>query len=485
MTDNDVHYEVTHYIDGRFVAGTKPFAVVYPATGAQIGTVPEGAESEIDEAVQAARRAFPEWSGLKPSERRTILHRWADAIEEDGEQLARLETFDVGRTITDNRGGYIARTAANLRFFADFAVNVPSEAYPMENGYINYVLRHPLGVAGLITPWNVPLLLETWKIGPALAFGNTVVLKPAESTPLGAWHLARLADAAGVPPGVFNVVHGFGPASAGEFLTKHPDVNMLSFTGETTTGQAIMATAAATLKRLSFELGGKGANIIFADTDIEQAVDISMRAAFFNQGEFCLASPRIFVERPLYDQFVAAFVAKAESLRVGDPFDERTQMGSLITAEHLERVLSFVEGAVQDGARIATGGKRLTLDGPLAGGSFMAPTVILDAGPDDAICQKEVFGPVVTVTPFDDEAEVIRWANSTPYGLSSVIQTKDIRRAHRTAAALHVGTVWVNDFFVRDLRVPFGGMKSSGIGREGGHYSMDVFTEPVNICIAV
>ena len=479
------HFEVQHFIDGQFVDGGPRFPIIYPATGEEIGTAPAGGQAEIDAAVAAARRAFGVWGKMKPSERRQVLHRFADAIIAHGDELARLETLDVGRPIRDNGRPYIERAAANIRFFADFAAMLPSEAYPMENGYINYVLRHPVGVAGLITPWNVPLLLETWKIGPALAFGNTVVLKPAEWTPLAAWKLAQLAQEAGLPPGVFNVVHGYGPDSAGEFLTRHPGVNLISFTGETVTGQIIMANAAATLKRLSFELGGKGANIVFADAEFERAVEVSIRAAFFNQGEFCLAGPRVFVERSLYDRFLAAFVERARAIRVGDPMDPDTQMGALINHEHLDRVMGFVERAVQRGARVVTGGKRLVLPAPLDGGSFMEPTVIVDVGPEDEICQREVFGPVVTVTPFDDEAEVIEWANGTQYGLSAVVQTSNVRRAHRVAAQLQVGTVWVNDFFVRDLRVPFGGMKHSGIGREGGHYSLEVFTEAANICIAV
>ena len=478
-------FEIKHFINGEFVDGGNRFPVIYPATGEQIGTAPAGGEAEIDAAVTAARQAFATWGRMKPSERRRILHRFADAILAAGEELGRLETLDVGRPIRDNGRVYIERAAANIRFFADFAAMLPSEAYPMENGYINYVLRHPVGVAGLITPWNVPLLLETWKIGPALAFGNTVVLKPAEWTPLGAWKLSQLAHEAGLPPGVFNVVHGFGPGSAGELLTRHPGVNMISFTGETTTGQVIMANAAPTLKRLSFELGGKGANIIFADVDLERAVEVSVRAGFFNQGEFCLAGPRVFVERSLYDRFLEAYVARVRAIRVGDPMDPETQMGALINHEHLDRVMGFVERAVQQGAEIVTGGSRLELSGALRGGSFMEPTVMVGVEPQQEICQREVFGPVVTVVPFDDEAEVIEWANGTPYGLSAVVQTKDVHRAHRVAAQLQVGTVWVNDFFVRDLRVPFGGMKYSGIGREGGHYSLEVFTEATNVCIAV
>lgn len=480
-----MNFEVQHFINGEFVDGGERFPIIYPATGEQIGTAPEGKAAEIDAAVAAAKEAFKIWSRMKPSERQRILHAFADAIEENGDELARLQTLDVGRPLRDNGPHYIARAAANIRFFADFAALSPSEAYPMENGYINYVLRHPVGIAGLITPWNVPLMLETWKLGPAIAFGNTVVLKPAEWTPLGAWKLAQLAQQAGLPPGVFNVVHGFGPASAGEYLTTHPDVNLISFTGETTTGQTIMKNAASSLKRLSFELGGKGANIVFDDVDIVQAADIAAKSGFFNQGEFCLAGPRVFVQRPIFDQFLDAFVKRVQSIKVGDPMHPDTDMGALIIEEHLERVLAFVRDAEADGGHIVTGGKRLTMPAPFDKGFFMEPTIIADVGPQDAICQLEVFGPVVTVVPFDDEEEVINWANDTRYGLSSVVQTTNLSRAHRVAAALEVGTVWINDFFVRDLRVPFGGMKYSGIGREGGRYSQDVFTEAKTICVGV
>lgn len=485
MSQNVERYDVKHYIDGQWVDSAERFPVYFPGTGQEIGSAPEGGKEEVARAVEAARRAFDKWSRTKPSERRVILNRFADAILKHADELARLETLDVGRPIKENSRGYIERAAANISFFADFASMLGSESYPMENGYINYVLRHPIGVAGLITPWNVPLLLSTWKIGPALAYGNTVVLKPAEWTPLNAAKLAELAEEAGLPPGVLNVVHGHGPDSAGEFLTRHPDVNIISFTGETTTGQIIMANAAPGLKRLSFELGGKGANIVFADAEFERALDVSRRAAFFNQGEFCLAGSRIFVEEPLFDRFVEAFVERARGIKVGDPRDPETDMGALIDPSHLERVLGFVEGARADGNEVLTGGEKLNLPGPLAGGNYMAPTVILARRHTDRICQDEVFGPVVTVTPFRTEEEVIAWANDTRYGLSAVVQTTNARRAHRVAASVMAGTVWVNDFFVRDLRVPFGGMKHSGIGREGGIYSLEVFTEAQNICVAV
>lgn len=354
----------------------------------------------------------------------------------------------------------------------------------MANGYINYVLRSPVGVAGLITPWNVPLMLETWKIGPALAFGNTVVLKPAELTPLGAWRLAQIAHEAGLPRGVFNVVHGFGPDSAGAYLTEHPDVDLISFTGESTTGRAIMAAAARSLKRVSFELGGKGANIIFADADLDRAVQVSLRASFHNQGQICVAGSRLLVQRPVFDEFLAKFAAAARALRPGDPMDPETTLGALIAPEHLERVAGYIESARQSGATLLTGGDRPELPAPFNQGNFLNPTIIAEVKPEDRVCQEEIFGPVVTVLPFDSEDEAVAIANGVPYGLSAVVQTRDVGRAVRVSAALEAGTVWVNDFFVRDLRAPFGGMKKSGIGREGGVHSLEFLTEAKTVCLS-
>lgn len=477
-------FAVNHYINGEFVDGGERFAVRYPATDEVVGSAPAGGPDVVDRAVQAARSAFATWGRATASERRRVLKAFAQAIRDHADELAELETWDVGRPIRENRAGYVMRVAANIDFFADFAAVQGSEAYPMESGYINYVLRSPVGVAGLITPWNVPMMLATWKLGPALAFGNTVVLKPAELTPLGAWRLAQIAHEAGLPPGVFNVVHGFGPDSAGAFLTVHPDVQLISFTGETTTGKAIMAAAAQSLKRLSFELGGKGANIICADADLDRAVEISLRASFFNQGEFCLAGSRLLVQRPLYERFLDRFVAAARELQPGDPMDPQSRLGALISPEHLERVTGYVRLAQQAGSTVLTGGDRPELPPPFDSGNFLNATVIAGVRPEDRVCQEEIFGPVVTVMPFDGDEEALAVANGVPYGLSAVVQTRDVGRALRLAEALQVGTVWVNDFFVRDLRVPFGGMKQSGIGREGGIHSLEFFTEAKTVCLS-
>ncbi|WP_322820488.1 aldehyde dehydrogenase [Chloroflexus sp.] len=477
-------FHVSHYIDGQFVEGGSRFDILYPATNQVIGSAPEAGADEVDAAVAAASRAFRQWSRLPAAERRLILKRFAQLIRDHEAELAAIETWDVGRPISENRSGYIPRIAANIEFFADFAVTHGSESYPMDNGYINYVLRQPVGVAALIAPWNIPLLQATWKMGPALAFGNTVVLKPAELTPIGTWRLAQLAQAAGVPAGVINVIHGFGPDSAGELLTRHPDVKLISFTGETTTGKIIMAAAAPTLKRVSFELGGKGANIIFADADLDRAVAISLRSSFFNQGEFCLAGPRLLVQRPIYEEFLTHFQKVTSQLQVGDPFDPQTRVGALISREHYERVTSFIDLARADGARILTGGTEPVLPEPFAQGNFLKPTIITDVRPHDQVCQDEIFGPVVTVVPFDEEEEAIAIANGVSYGLSAVVQTRDVGRAVRMGSALEAGTIWINDFFVRDLRVPFGGMKQSGIGREGGHYSLEFYTEAKTICLS-
>ena len=350
----------------------------------------------------------------------------------------------------------------------------------MDDTALNYALRRPVGVVGLINPWNLPLLLLTWKLAPALAAGNTVVMKPAELTPMTATVLCEIIRDAGMPDGVVNLVHGFGPDSAGSALVEHPDVNAISFTGETVTGKIIMASAAKTLKRLSFELGGKNPNIIFADADLDEVIETTMKSSFVNQGEVCLCGSRIYVERPAYDKFMEKFVAKTKEMTVGDPFDPNTKVGALISAEHFDRVSGYLKLAVEEGGTIVTGGKRPE---HLKKGYYLEPTIITGLDRHCRVVKEEIFGPVVTVIPFDTEEEVLEQANDTHYGLSATIWTNDLRRAHRVAAEIEAGIVWVNTWFLRDLRTPFGGMKQSGIGREGGVHSWEFYTELKNVCI--
>lgn len=465
--------ELHHVIDGvsvDSVAGER-FESVDPTTRAVWATVPRGRIEDAGLAVSAARRAFDEgpWPRLSPAERGRLLHRLADLIEDHGDELAMIETTDMGKPITQARTKDIPRSAHNFRFFADYAAMAEDESFPVSTPHHIYSRYEPVGVAAAISPWNFPLMLATWKVAPALAFGNTVVLKPAEQTPGTCTRLAELAVEAGFPPGVLNVVHGFGPGEAGEALTTHPDVDLVTFTGESNTGRAIMKACSPTLKRVSFEMGGKGANLVFADCDLDKAVDWSIQAIFTNAGQVCLAGSRLYIERPIFDEFLARFVDKAEAMRLGDPKEASTEIGPLASEEHWQKVAGYLDIAEQEGAKLLTGGA--------ADGWWIRPSVLTDVSQDMRVCREEIFGPVVVVQPFDGEDEGIRLANDTPYGLNAMLFTENVRRAHRVAAALKAGTVWVNCFFIRDLRSPFGGYKASGIGREGGKYSREFFTE--------
>ena len=453
-----------------------------PAEGKVYSLIPDSDAIDVSGAVMAAKKAFPEWSSMSSEKRSTILLRIADLIDRDFEKLSLAESVDNGKPLKQARALDIPRAAANIRFYATAAIHFASEAHITDVEAINYTTRTPIGVAGCISPWNLPLYLFTWKIAPALASGCTVVAKPSELTPMTAFLFSELCQEAGLPKGVLNVVHGLGP-KAGQAIIEHPDVTAISFTGGTVTGKKIAATAAPMLKKLSLELGGKNPNIIFADCDFEQALNTTINSSFSNQGEICLCGSRIFVERPLYDRFVDEFVKRTLALIVGDPLQDSTRLGSLVSEDHMNKVLSYIELAKQEGGKILTGGKRVMVAGRCANGYFVEPTVVVGLNHLCRTNQEEIFGPVVTIMPFDSEEEVIGFANSTTYGLSATIWTENLRKAHRVAALIKSGIIWVNCWLFRDLRTPFGGMKQSGVGREGGWDALKFFTESKNICI--
>ncbi len=471
-------------IDGAFVGpATGEWIDVYePATGKVYAQAPASDARDIDLAVAAATRAFPAWAATPANERSRLMLRLADLIDRDCESLARAESIDTGKPISLARRVDIPRAAANVRFFATAILHDSSDAYHTDGQALNYTLRKPRGVAGLIAPWNLPLYLLTWKIAPAIATGNTCVAKPSEVTPMTAHLLGILITEAGLPPGVVNIVHGDG-ANAGAALVEHPDVPTISFTGSTRVGSWIASRAGERLKRVSLELGGKNPNIIFADADLEQSIPTAAAAAFTNQGQICLCGSRILVERSIHDEFIERFIRHAKKLRPGDPSDEATQFGALTSEPHLQKVESAVGQARRAGGKILCGGARTELAGRCESGWFYPPTVIAALAPDCPVQQEEIFGPVVTVTPFDSNDEAVSIANSTPYGLAAMVWTRDITRAHKTAARLDAGIVWINCWMLRDLRTPFGGAKQSGVGREGGSDALRFFTEPTNVCV--
>jgi len=470
---------IQHYIDGRFVdsIGGETFGVLDPVTNQDYATAAAGQQADVDAAVDAATRAFRTgpWPRMKPRERARVLNRIADAVEAQDARLAELETFDTGLPITQALG-QAQRAAENFRFFADLIVAQTDDAYKVPGSQLNYVNRKPIGVAGLITPWNTPFMLESWKLAPALASGCTVVLKPAEFTPLSASLWATIFEDAGLPVGVFNLVNGLGE-QAGDALVKHPGVPLISFTGESSTGQLIFANAAPLLKGLSMELGGKSPAIVFADADLEAAIDSTLFGVFSLNGERCTAGSRILVERSVYDDFVGRYAARAARIVVGDPHDPATEVGALVHPEHYAKVMSYVELGKTEGRLVAGGGKPEGLPDWLAQGNYVAPTVFADVAPDARIFQEEIFGPVVTITPFDDEAEALELANGVRYGLAAYLWTADLKRAHTFAQSIEAGMVWLNSHNVRDLRTPFGGVKASGLGHEGGYRSIDFYTD--------
>ncbi|AXI08117.1 aldehyde dehydrogenase family protein [Oceanobacillus sp. 143] len=473
--------DCSHYINGEYLQSKdgKTFENVNPATEEVLGVVAEGGKEEVDYAVGVARKALKgEWGNMPVRERSAIIRKIGDLILERKEELATLESLDTGKPLWLSKKVDIDRAAYNFHFFADYMTTVGTEAYQQDDIALHYAIRRPVGVVGLINPWNLPLLLMTWKLAPALAAGNTVVMKPSEVTPMTATVLAQICTDAGVPAGVVNMVHGKGETGAA--ITSHDDVDAIAFTGETITGTAIMKAAAPTIKKLSFELGGKNPNIIFADADIDDVIDTTMRSSFINQGEVCLCGSRIYVERSIYDEFLEKFAARAKELKIGDPFDPETKVGALVSEEHYKKVLSFLEIAKEEGGTFLTGGK---IPEGLDKGFFVEPTIITGLGKDSRCVREEIFGPVVTVIPFDTEEEVLEQVNDTNYGLSASLWTSDIKRATRVAAQIEAGMVWINTWFLRDLRTPFGGMKHSGLGREGGAHSFDFYSELTNITI--
>lgn len=476
--------KIKNYISGNLIA---PISGQYienidPAIGKAYSLVPDSDAADVQNAVQAAKAAFPAWSNLNANKRAQILLRIAELIDRDLDKLALAESIDNGKPLKLAKIVDIPRASANMRFYATAAMHFASESHYMEGEAINYTLRTAVGVAGCISPWNLPLYLFTWKIAPALAAGCTVVAKPSELTPMTAFLFSQLCIEAGLPAGVLNIVHGLGP-KVGHAIVEHADVPVISFTGGTLTGKSIAATAAPMFKKLSLELGGKNPNIIFADCDFEQALSTSIHSSFSNQGEICLCGSRIFVERKIYNQFVEEFVKRTASLVSGDPLDEKTKVGALVSEAHMKKVLSYIALAKEEGGQILCGGKQLQPQGRCASGYFVAPTVITGLSHDCRTNTEEIFGPVVSIMPFDSEEEVINYANFTAYGLSATIWTENLKRAHRIAAAVKSGIIWINCWLLRDLRTPFGGMKQSGVGREGGWDALKFFTEQKNVCV--
>ncbi len=479
--------KILNYIDGNLVepqAG-KWIDNINPATGKVYSFIPDSDAEDVQSAYEAAANAFPHWSTTPYTERSRILTKLADLIAENLADLAMAESIDNGKPVSLASHVDIPRAESNIRFFASAINHFHSEAHIMEDTAINYTNRKPIGVVGCISPWNLPLYLFTWKIAPALASGNTVVAKPSEVTPMTAFLLSELCIKAGLPKGVLNIVHGLGP-STGDAIISHPKIKAISFTGGTKTGAYIAAKAAPMFKKLSLELGGKNPNIIFADCDFDEMLRTTIRSSFANQGQICLCGSRIFVERPIYDKFKNAFVEKVSRMKVGNPQEVDTKFGAVVGEAHMNKVLEYIELAKTEGGTILTGGERVfPEDESCKEGYFISPTVIEGLEYTCRTNQEEIFGPVVTITPFDTQEEVVKMANSVEYGLAATVWTQHLTRAHTIAQQLESGIVWINCWLVRDLRTPFGGVKSSGVGREGGFEALRFFTEPQNVCIQI
>lgn len=463
-------------IDGQF------FDNINPATGENIGQIPASNAADINLAVTAAQKAFPGW-GITPVEKRfQILNRIAELIDAQQEELALAETNDNGKPLWLSKEVDIPRASSNFRFFATGIMHFAQESHAMEDKAINYTLRQPIGIVGCISPWNLPLYLFTWKIAPALAAGNCVIAKPSEVTPVTAFLLGKICNEAGLPPGVLNIVHGNGP-DCGEAIVQHPSIKAISFTGSTKAGERIASIAAPKFKKLSLELGGKNPNIIFADCDWEKMLNTTIRSSFSNQGQICLCGSRILIEQSIYEKFKTAFVERVKKLNIGDPLDDNNRQGALVSKIHFDKVLRCIEIAKEEGGTILCGGNAVQPGGRCANGFFIEPTVIEGLGPDCKTNMEEIFGPVVTLQPFTTLEEALTLANASEYGLAATIWTQDISKANTVAAKINSGIIWINCWLVRDLRTPFGGMKNSGVGREGGWEALRFFTEAKNVCV--
>lgn len=476
--------ELKNYINGDFCESENGQFLdnVDPSTGRVFSKIPNSGAPDLDKAVNAAKMAFPAWAIMPKQERSNIMLRIADGIDNMLEELAKAESLDNGKPVWLSKMVDIPRASSNMRFFATAILHYASESHHMEGEALNYTKRSPIGVVGCISPWNLPLYLFTWKIAPALAAGNTVVAKPSEVTPYTAFLFSKICKEAGMPDGVLNIVHGLGQ-NIGEAISKHPEIKAISFTGGTNTGARIASIAAPMFKKLSLELGGKNPNIIFADCKYDDMLKGTMRSSFSNQGQICLCGSRIFIEASIYDKFKTDFVEQTKDLLVGPPTDDKTKIGAIVSEGHMNKILNYVSLAKEEGGSILCGGKRKLLEGDHKNGFYIEPTIIENLDPYCRVNQEEIFGPVVTITPFNTEEEVLKWANSTEYGLSATVWTEDLGRAHRMASEIESGIVWINTWLLRDLRTPFGGVKNSGVGREGGFEALRFFTEAKNVCL--
>ena len=480
-----VPYHLENFIGGNFIGPLSGNFIdnINPATGAVYGQIPDSNTKDIDIAVKAAKKAFPAWSILSPEKRFLILNKIAGLIDENADELALAETNDNGKPLWLSKLIDIPRASSNFRFFATGIMHFASESHSMEDKAVNYTLRQPIGIVGCISPWNLPLYLFTWKIAPALAAGNCVIAKPSEVTPVTAFLLGRICKEAGLPDGVLNIIHGVGH-HCGEAIVKHPDIKAISFTGSTRAGERIASIAAPMFKKLSLELGGKNPNIIFADCNWDKMMETTIRSSFSNQGQICLCGSRILIEESIYEKFKAEFVKKVKQLTIGDPLDETTKQGAIVSKVHFDKVMNCIILAEIEGGKILCGGNAVQPEGRCAQGYFIKPTVIEGLGPNCKTNMEEIFGPVVTLQSFKTEEEALQLANESTYGLATTIWTQDISKANRVAAKVQSGIIWVNCWLIRDLRTPFGGMKNSGVGREGGWEALRFFTEAKNVCIS-